>query len=172
MTAKTIDRLDAAANIVLLIWVGMAICVNIFVIPLIIKYTNSYELAELMIAKLAMRLDTVAWIAFAVSFFLVKSTRLIMGIVEESEAIGPLRLWVAAALLALLTCFVSTFIVAPKLCAVRSHVGIAMDVSNMNINDDSLSHKKAIRISRQLTWLRIIVAIGMAAGIRALPRKL
>lgn len=171
MTTKAIDRLDTFASSILLIWVGMALCVNLFVIPLIFKHANSYELAELMISKVVTWLDVAAWIVFLLALLFVKGTRFVIGI-TDAEPIGYMRLWVAAAMLALLICFTSTFIVAPKLCAVRGHVGIAMEVDNINFNDDSLSHKKAIKISRQLTWLRLVVALSMTTGVSMLPRRL
>ena len=170
MTAKTIARLDTVANIILLVWVGMVFCVNLFIIPLIFKYISSYELAALMISKIATRLDAAAWVVFGVAFLLVKCARFLTGIVE-SEVIGYMRIWSAASTLALLICFTSTFIVSPKLCAIRSHVGIAMEVSSVTCNEDTLFHKKVIKISRQLMWLRLALAFGMALGIRTLPRQ-
>ena len=172
MTTKTIDRLDTIASTILLIWVGMAICVSVFTIPLILKYTINYELSELLISKIATRLDVAAWFAFGVSFLLVKGARFIMGI-AETEVISYMRLWSAAAFLALLVCFTSTFIVAPKLCAVRSHVGIAMEVggSVATYNDGASFHREAFKISRQLTWLRLLLAVGLVAGVKKLPRQ-
>jgi hypothetical protein len=171
MTTKTIELLDVVTEVILLIWAGMALCVTLFATPLILKYTNSYGLAELMMSKMATRLDVAAWLVFGAAFFLVKSTRFVMGVSEFETISYYMRLWSAAALLALLVCFTSTFIVAPKLCAFRSHVGIVMDVDNVTSSDNVSLHKKAFKISHQMILLRLLLAIGMAVGVKKLPRQ-
>jgi len=171
MTTKTIDRLDSVANNILLVWAGMALCVNLFVTPLIFKYASNCELAELITSKIATRLDITAWLVFGTAFLLVKGIRFVVGIVDD-EVISYMRLWSATAMLAILVCFTSTFIVAPKLCAYRSHVGIAMEVGNMSCNNDASFHGKAFKISRQLTFLRTLLAIGMAVSIKKIPRNI
>jgi hypothetical protein len=84
--------------------------------------------------------------------------------------VGPLRLWGAAALLALLMCFTSSFIVSPRLRDLRVRMGNAVETFAPD-HPDRAAFRRAHGISRQLMGLRVLLALGLAAGVAVLPRQ-
>jgi hypothetical protein len=135
MSGKTIHLLDQLSRALLMLWCAFSAVIVLFFSP----HLNS----------LGARVDITAWFAFGLALIATTVSRWLAEI-DDSDPIGPLRLWSAAALAALLICMASTFIVGPKMRveAVAS---------------------KASSAFRQMLFLRMLVAAGLAAGIRYLP---
>ena len=73
--------------------------------------------------------------------------------------LGPLRLWGAAAVLALLMCFTSAFIITPKLRAIRARMDGPVETFAPD-HPDRAAYRKAHGISRQLMGLRLLLALA------------
>ena len=168
MTMKALARLDAAAAVLLVLWAGMVLGFAFLTAPLLFGTLPSRDLAGLIAGKVVARLDLAAWIAFAAAIALVQGARWMMEF-HEPEVVGPLRLWGAAAVLALLMCFTSSFIVSPKLRTIRERMGNPVE-SFAPDHPDRAAYQKAHGISRQLMGLRLLLALALACGILALPR--
>jgi hypothetical protein len=167
MSAKALARTDAAAAILLLIWAGMVLGFAFLVAPLLFSILPSRDLAGLVAGRVVARLDLAAWVVFGAAIVLVQGARWMMEF-QEAEAFGPLRLWGAAALLALLMCFTSAFIVSPRLRTLRDRMGSVEAVAKDQ--PDRIAYGKAHGISRQLMGLRLLLALALAASVAALPR--
>jgi hypothetical protein len=89
--------------------------------------------------------------------------------VGDKDAVGPQRLWGAAALVALLMTFTSAFIVTPRLHAARARMAAPVE-SVPQDHPDRRVYAKAHGLSRQLMGIRLLLALGLAAGVAALPR--
>jgi hypothetical protein len=169
MTAKTLARTDAAAAALLLLWAGMVLGFALLTAPALFSGLPSLDLAGKVAGKVVARLDLAAWIGFGAAILLVQGGRWLLEI-RDAEAVGPLRLWGAAALLALLMCFTSSFIVSPRLGALRARMGDTVE-SFAPDQPDRAAFRKAHSISRQLMVLRLLLALGLAAGVAVLPRS-
>jgi hypothetical protein len=169
MTSKSLARLDAAAAVLLLLWTGMVLGFALLMAPLLFSILPSRDLAGLIAGKVVARLDLAAGIAFGGAILLVQGRRWMLEL-SEPDILGPLRLWGAAAVLALLMCFTSAFIVSPRLHAVRARMNGPVE-SFAPDSPDRLAYQKAHGISRQLMGLRLLLALALAAGILALPRQ-
>ncbi len=169
MTTKTLARIDVAAATLLLLWAGMVLGFALLTAPALFSSLPSRDLAAAVAGKVVARLDLAAWIGFGAALLLVQGGRWLQEI-REAEAIGPLRLWGAAALLALLMCFTSSFIVSPRLGALRARMGVAVETFAPD-HPDRAAFRKAHSISRQLMVLRLLLALGLAAGVAVLPRS-
>ena len=169
MTAKTLARTDAAAAVLLLIWVGMVLGFALLTAPLLFSTLPSRELAGAVAGKVVARLDLAAWVSFGAAAVLVLGARWMLEL-KEAEALGPMRLWSAAAVLALLMCFTSAFIITPKLGAIHARMGGPVE-SVPTDSPDRIAYQKAHGISRQLMGLRLLLALGLAAGTLVLPRS-
>ena len=168
MTAKSLARLDAAAALLLLIWAGMVLGFAFLMAPLLFSILPSRDLAGLIAGKVVARLDLAAWIAFGAAIVLVQGARWMLEL-RDPDVLGPLRLWGAAAVLALLMCFTSGFIISPKLRVIRARMDGPVE-SFAPDHPDRRAYQKAHGISRQLMGLRLLLALALAAGIMALPR--
>jgi hypothetical protein len=168
MTAKTLARVDAAAAALLLIWAGMVLGFAFLTAPLLFGTLPSRELAGLVAGKVVARLDLAAWIAFGAALVLVEGARWLAEL-HEAEILGPMRLWGAAALLALLMCFASACIITPRLRTVRARLDGPVE-SFAPDQPDRAAFQKAHSISRQFMGLRLLLALALAAGVTALPR--
>jgi hypothetical protein len=169
MTSKSLARLDAAAAVLLLLWTGMVLGFALLMAPLLFSILPSRDLAGLIAGKVVARLDLAAWVAFGAAILLVQGSRWMMEL-RDPDVLGPLRLWGAAAVLALLMCFTSGFIISPKLRTIRAR----MDAPVENFapdHPDRRAYQRAHGISRQLMGLRLVLALALAAGILALPRS-
>lgn len=169
MTGKVLVRLDAAAAVLLLLWAGMVLGFALLTAPLLFSVLPSRDLAGLIAGKVVARLDLAAWVGFGAAILLVQGARWMMEL-PDPELLGPLRLWGAAGLLALLMCFTSGFIISPKLRAIRAR----MDGPVENFapdHPDRKAYQRAHAISRQLMGLRLLLALALAAGTLALPRS-
>ena len=169
MSAKTLSRLDAAAAVLLLVWTGMVLGFAFLMAPLLFTTLPSRDLAGLIAGRVVARLDIAAWIAFGGAIALVQGARW-MAEFREAEVVGPLRLWGAAAVLALLMCFTSGFIISPKLRTIRARMDGPVETFAPD-HPDRAAYQRAHGISRQLMGLRLLLALGLAAGILALPRS-
>jgi hypothetical protein len=169
MTVKTLARTDAAAAVLLLLWAGMVLGFALLMAPLLFSTLPSRDLAGMIAGKVVARLDIAAWIAFGAAIILVQGARWMMEF-HEPDLLGPMRLWGAAALLALLMCFTSAFIVSPKLRAIRARMDGPVETFPPD-HPDRAAYRKAHGISRQMMGLRLLLALALAAGILALPRS-
>jgi len=166
MSPSTLHRLDQFSKILLLTWAGAALGFGIISAPILFAELPSRDLAGRLAGLMIGRLDWAAWIAFGLAG-LSWGARWFMDMKEE--IIGPVRLWSASLLVALLMCLASSFVVSPKLHAIRARIagpieGLAKD------HKDRLSYTKAHGISRNLFILRILLAVGLAATVSRLPR--
>ena len=168
MTAKTLARADTAAAVLLVLWAGMVLGFAFLVAPLLFSSLPSRDLAGMLAGKVVARLDLAAWIAFGVAIVLVQGGRWLAEL-PETEILGPMRLWSAAAVLALLMCFTSAFVISPKLHAIRARMGNAVEIFAPD-SPERLAYQKAHGLSRQFMGLRLLLALALAAGTLALPR--
>jgi hypothetical protein len=168
MNQKTLVRLDAAAAALLVLWAGMVLAFAFLVAPLLFALLPSRDLAGLVAGRSVARLDVAAWMAFLGAMALVQVPRWAKEI-RDGETVGPLRLWGAAAVLALLMCFTSSFIVTPRLHTLRARMAGAVETLPPD-HPDRAAYRKAHSISRQLMGLRLLLALALAGGCAALPR--
>lgn len=169
MDEKTLRRLDALALALLLIWLGMALGFAFIQAPVTFKVIESRDLAGRVVGPSLVLLDWAAWGAFALALGLSWIPRWLAEF-KEADGIGPFRLWSAAALVALLMCFASSFIVTPKVKSIRARLQAPIE-SVPKEHPDRMAHAKAHKISTQLLVLRMLLALGLAAGVAFLPRK-
>lgn len=169
MNEKTLRRLDLLSAALLLLWLGMALGFAFLQAPTTFHVLGSRDLAGQVVGATLRRLDWMAWTAFALALALSWVPRWLAEF-QEKEGIGPLRLWSAAALVALLMCFASSFIVSPKLVALRTRINAPIE-SLAPEHPDRMAHAKAHSISRQLLVLRMLLALGLAVGVGFLPVK-
>ena len=169
MTPKALFRADAAAALLLLLWAGMVAGFALLMAPLLFGLLPSRDLAGMIAGRVVARLDLAAWVAFGGAILLVQGCRWMMEM-READVLGPMRLWSAAAVVALLMCFTSAFIITPKLHAIRARMAGPVETIPPD-HPDRASYQKAHGISRQLMGLRLLLALALAAGILALPRE-
>lgn len=169
MNARILARLDAAAAVLLLIWAGMVLGFALLMAPLLFSILPSRDLAGMVAGRVVERLDLAAWIAFGAAIALVQGARW-MAELGEAEVVGPMRLWSAAAVLALLMCFTSAFIISPKLHVIRARMAGPVESLDPG-HPDRAAYQKAHGISRQLMGLRLLLALALAGGILVLPRS-
>jgi len=154
MKASLLRRLDAFSQALLLLWGGMALG--------FLALGMSGSLSALR------RLDWAAWAAFLLPLALSWGSRWLAEF-QEKDGIGPLRLWSAAALAALLMCFASTFLVTPRMASLRARVD--GPVENLpGDHPDRAAFQRAHGVSTQMLVLRMLLALGLAAGVAFLPR--
>jgi hypothetical protein len=144
MCESTLRRLDLFSRAVLLIWCALALVVT----PSFFQPLTSRTWMGLGVGRVISGMDIAAWLAFGLAFLTTAASRWFADITDP-DVIGPMRLWTATALAALLICMASTFIVTPRL--------------------ESGLVDKAYGIFRQMFFLRLLLALGLAAGIRYLP---
>ncbi len=160
--------MDALAAGLLLLWAGMVLGFAFLTAPLLFRVLPSRDLAGLVAGKVVALLDWGAWIGFAGAAVLVQGVRWARE-VRDPEPVGPLRLWGAAVLLALLMCFTSSCIVTPRLTNLRARMGGAVETIPLD-HPDRVSYRRVHGLSRQLMMLRLALALALAAGTAALPR--
>jgi Domain of unknown function (DUF4149) len=166
MSPKTIHRLDQASMIILLLWAGAALGFGVFSAPVLFRELPSREVAGRIAGLIIARLDWAAWAAFGLAG-LSWGGRWVAEV--EEELIGPIRLWSAGLLVALLACLASSFIVTPKLQEIRARIHAPIESLTPD-SADRVAYQKAHGISRNLFFLRILVAVGLAATVGLLPR--
>ena len=169
MNSHTYRRLDAAAAALLILWIGMVLAFAILVAPLLFSTLPSRDLAGQIAGRIVARLDWAAFGAFGGATALVLLPRFLQELNDE-ELLGPLRLWGAAAVVALLVCFASTFIISPKLRQIRAAMEVPVEALAQD-HPQRAAYQKAHSISRQFMGLRLLLALGLAVGVTALPRS-
>lgn len=170
MSERTLRWMDAVSLSVLLLWVGMAMGVAFLAAPAAFHELPSRELAGRLIGLCFRRIDLIAWFAFGLAFLLSYGSRWLAEVQDEGVGIGPLRLWNAAVLAALLICFTSAAIVNPRMEAIRSRMTAPIE-SLAQDHPDRSAFNRAHKISQQMLVLRLLLAIGLAAGIAYLPSR-
>jgi len=165
MNATTLRRLDQFTKVLLLLWAGAALGFGIFSAPVFFRELPSRDVAGRIAGLIISRLDVAAWIAFGLAG--LSWIARWMADVQE-DIIGPLRLWSSALLVALLMCLASTFVITPKIHAIRARINAPVE-SLAPDHADRVAYNKAHSLSRNLFFLRILLAIGLAATVGRLP---
>jgi hypothetical protein len=166
---KPLARTDAAAAGLLVLWTGMVLGFAFLVAPLLFRILPSRDVAGHIAGRVVTRLDWMAWAAFLGASALVLFPRWIREIREEGP-VGPQRLWAATVLVTLLMCFTSQFIVSPGLDRIKARMGGPVETLAKD-HPDRVAYDKAHGISRQLMFIRLMLALGLAAGVAWLPRN-
>ncbi|BDU74751.1 DUF4149 domain-containing protein [Mesoterricola silvestris] len=166
---KPLARTDAAAAGILLLWTGMVLGFAFLVAPLLFSILPSRDVAGHIAGRVVGRLDWMAWIAFGAAAALALAPRWLKEI-REDQPVGPQRLWAAAVLVALLMCFTSQCIVSPGLDRIKARMGGPVEALAQG-HPDRVAYQKAHGISRQMMFLRLLLAVGLAAGVAWLPKE-
>lgn len=167
MKDATLKRLDAASAALLLLWTGMALGFGALAAPLLFRMLPSRDFAGQVAGAVVVRLDWAAWVAFGGAFLMSFVPRWLEEVADH-DVIGPLRLWTAGVLAALLLCLASSFIVTPRIQELRSDLKSPIE----SLPADSplrSARQKAHRFSTQFFYLRVLLALGLAAGTAYLP---
>jgi hypothetical protein len=167
MSPNTLRRLDQLSQILLLLWAGAALGFGIFSAPVFFRELPSRDVAGWIAGLIIERLDWAAWITFGLAG-LSWAGRWMAEVGED--LVGPLRLWSAGLLVALLMCLASSTIVTPKLRAIRDRIQAPIE-SLAPDHPDRVAYNKAHGLSRNLFFLRILLAVGLAATVSYLPRE-
>jgi hypothetical protein len=157
MDRKALARFDALSVVLLLLWVGLALGLLLIAGPVASAQLLEGPVRQLL-GSCFRRLDWLAWIAFGLPFLMSFGARWLEE-VKDTLDIGPMRLWSAAALAALLACFASAAIVNPRLEVLRAKP----------LEQRAPIHR-AQSIVTQLLVLRILLALGLAGGVVFLPK--
>jgi Domain of unknown function (DUF4149) len=166
MNSATIRRLDQLSQILLLLWAGAALGFGVFSAPVFFRELPSRDVAGRIAGIIIGRLDWAAWAVFG----LAGLSWLGRWVAEvQEEVIGPIRLWSAALLVALVMCLASSFVVTPKVQAIRARINAPIE-NLAPEHPDRVAYNKAHGLSRNLFFLRIALAIGLAATVGLLPR--
>lgn len=166
MNASTLRRLDQISAMLLLLWAGAALGFGLFSAPVLFRELPSRDVAGRLAGLIVGRLDWAAWAAFGLAG-LSWGARWMAEVKED--IIGPLRLWSAGLLVALLMCLASSFIVTPKVQAIRARIGAPIETLAPD-HADRVAYDKAHGLSRNLFFLRVLLALGLAATVGGLPR--
>ncbi len=161
MSPKTIRHLDQVTLILLLLWAGAALGFGVFSAPVLFGELPSRDVAGRIAGLILVRLDWAAWAAFGLAGLSWAGRW--MAEVEEG-LIGPIRLWSAGLLVALLACLASSFIVTPKIQEIRARIPVPIE-SLAPDQADRVAFHRAHSTSRNLFFLRILVAVGLAATV-------
>lgn len=167
MNAIALRRLDRVSAALLLLWVGAALGFGLLVAPLLFRELPSRDGAGRLAGLILERLDWAAWAAFGLAG-LSWGARWMAEV--KDELVGPIRLWSAAWLVALLMCLASTFIVTPKVRAIRARIGAPIETLAPD-HAERVAYNRAHSLSRNLFFLRILLALGLAATVGMMPRK-
>ena len=166
MTDRMLRILDRCTAAVLLLWVGAALGFGILMAPVLFQQLPSRDVAGHLAGLVVGRLDWAAWAAFGLAG-LSWGARWFAG--AKEEVIGPLRLWSAAWLVALVMCLASSAVITPKIHDIRARIAAPIE-SLAPEHPDRAAYDKAHTLSRQLFFLRILLALGLAATVGLLPR--
>ena len=167
MNPKTLQRLDQFSKTLLLLWAGAALGFGIFTAPVLFRELPSRDLAGRVAGLIIGRLDWAAWITFGLAG-LSWAGRWASEV--QDEIIGPIRLWSGGLMVALLMCLASSFVVTPKIHAIRARINAPIE-SLAPGHTDRVAYTKAHGLSRNLFFLRILLAVGLAATVSLLPRQ-
>ena len=169
MTQRLIRRLDALAAALLWMWAGAGLGFGILTAPGLFRIVPSRDLAGQVAGNAVANLDLAAWIVFGAALLLVYAGRWFAG-VDDAAPLGPIRLWAAACLAALCLCLASSFIVTPKLQEIRARMKGPVE-SAAPSDPDRAAYDKAHGASRQLFFLRLLLAAGLALTLSRLPAE-
>ena len=161
MSPTTLLRLDQFAKVLLLLWAGAALGFGIFSAPVLFGELPSRDLAGRIAGLIIGRLDWAAWIAFGLAG-LSWVGRWVAEVKED--LIGPIRLWSGGLMVALLMCLASSFVVTPKVQAIRARINAPIETLAPD-HADRVAYNKAHGLSRNLFFLRILLAVGLAATV-------
>lgn len=167
MTPKLLRRLDAITAALLWIWVGAGLGFGILTAPGLFRIVPSRDLAGQVAGNAVANLDLAAWAVFGAALLLVYAGRWFAG-VDDEAGVGPIRLWAAACLAALVICLASSFIVTPKLHEIRARMEGPVESLPVT-NPDRAAYDKAHSASRQFFFLRLLLAAGLAMTLGRLP---
>ncbi|MFZ1375086.1 MAG: DUF4149 domain-containing protein [Geothrix sp.] len=165
MNPTTLRRLDQLTLILLLLWAGAALGFGIFSAPVFFRELPSRDVAGRIAGLIIGRLDWAAWAAFGLAG-LSWVGRWVAEVKED--LIGPIRLWSGGLMVALLMCLASSFVVTPKVQAIRARINAPIE-SLAPDSADRVAYNKAHGLSRNLFFLRILLAVGLAATVGLLP---
>jgi hypothetical protein len=166
MKPNTIRRLDQFTQVLLLLWAGAALGFGIFSAPVFFRELPSRDVAGHIAGLIIGRLDWAAWVVFGLAG-LSWAGRWMAEVKEE--LIGPMRLWSGGLMVALLMCLASTFVVTPKIQAIRARINAPIE-SLAADQPDRVAYNKAHSLSRNLFFLRILLAVGLAATVGFMSR--
>ena len=166
MSPSTLHRLDRITTALLLLWAGAALGFGVFSAPVFFRELPSRDVAGHIAGLILGRLDWAAWTVFGLAG-LSWGARWIAEVKED--LIGPIRLWSAAWLVAMLMCLASTFVVSPKIRAIRARIDAPIETLAPD-HADRVAYNKAHGLSRNLFFPRILLALGLAATVGLMPR--
>lgn len=167
MSPSTLRRLDCVSTALLLLWAGAALGFGLFAAPVFFRELPSRDVAGWIAGLILGRLDWAAWAAFGLAG-LSWGARWLAEV--KDDLIGPIRLWSAGWLVAMLMCLASAFVVAPKVQAIRARIGAPIETLAPE-HADRVAYNKAHSLSRNLFFLRILLALGLAATVGMMPRN-
>ena len=165
MNARSFRRLDLASATLLVLWAGAALGFGLLA-PLLFRELPSRDVAGRIAGLMVARLDWAAWGAFVLAGLLSWGARWLAEMKED--VIGPLRLWSAAWLVALVMCLASSAVVTPKIQDIRARIGAPIETLAPG-QPDRMAYDKAHGLSRQIFFLRILLALGLAGTVGLLP---
>lgn len=163
MNERTYSRLDRLSASLLLLWAGMAFAVGFLVAPVVLRQDPGGDLAGKVLGPCFWRLDLASWFAFGLPLLMSYGARWLSEV--HDGAMGAMRLWSAAALAALLMCFASMAIVNPRMESLRTAAHGAAETR------EGRAFSRARNISMQLMVLRMLLGLGLAAGVSCLPKS-
>lgn len=167
MNEKRIARLDRASALLLLLWAGAVLGIAALAVSIVFHRSLSGDMAGQVAETCFVWADRLALGAFGLAFLLSCGARWFWEIRETG--IGPLRLWSAAALAALLMCFTSAAIVNPRMAAIRA--GAQGAVASLSAGSpEQRAYQRARSLAYQLLGLRLLLALGLTAGLARLPK--
>ena len=166
MSPSTLSRVDALSRILLLLWAA-ALGFGLINAPLLFQEVPSRDLAGRIAGMVIGRLDWAAWAVFLVAG-LSWAGRWMAELKED--LIGPMRLWGAALTVALLMCMSSSLVVGPKIHAIRERINAPIETLAKD-HPDRLAYNKAHGLSRNLFFIRVLLALGLAATVGFMPLK-
>lgn len=167
MQPNTLRRLDQLSQMLLLLWAGAALGFGLFSAPVLFRELPSRDVAGHIAGLSLSRLDWAAWVAFGLAG-LSWVGRWVAEVKEDF--IGPIRLWNAGWTVALFMCLASSFVVTPKLQAIRARIAGPIETLAPD-HADRVAYQKAHGLSRNIFLLRILLAVGLATTVGMLPRK-
>ena len=165
MTPTALRRVDLLSRLALLLWAGAALGFGIAMAPLLFRELPSRDVAGRIAGLIIERLDWAAWLAFALAGLSWVGRWMAE---MEKDTIGPIQLWSAALLVALLACLASTFIETPKVRDIRARINAPVE-SIAQDHPDRVAYNKAHGASRNLFFLRIFLALGLGATVGLMP---
>ncbi|MCL1908635.1 MAG: hypothetical protein FWG12_04620 [Holophagaceae bacterium] len=152
MQEKTIVALDAVSATLLSAWLCIVIFHFVFRQVIIIFYV-----------------DIGAWIVFGGAILLSGLPRWLND-VSDREVIGAFRLWIATCAVALILCMASSAVASPKLKSLQTELS-SERTPPQQMEMLERNHARVANFSIQFLCIRAALAIGLALGLKKLPRE-